>query len=614
MQPLVLLSFFLLLVLSVSQGRPLYDQLSANQTCIAFSKTLYYADLRPTVRWHVGTLRASADWGVALTSTPPDFAPTLYPEVGLFANASTAVRSVTYESTESLWLSRTRAQSLGGMRELHVAPLTITDPEGLPPHDAQEHPVNGWLFLGPGSALWRSLAGYVMSDYRLALVTDEAYFRSLQLNPRGTDRLVCQPLPAFSRTLLRVHDGACYVYGPEYNIVLDLESTHNYLPSDLFAAWERSGKSALPSIELGTGEKLALVTRAGMPYQLNAYTNEIVLGAPYLRHWDEVAYDARRGEYLLRADTATSNLLLGAEITAFVGFLIAAYLMLLGHSATHFAIPRFVLHYQRKGRGLPTEVGLDGARVRYEVAALVLAVIAAVTTGFLLPDGYTLPYVLLLVFLGLHMAICLYILIRSPTLTRAGLLGRGGAIDTPARSKSAKPESASMVGLPQGTFVYPSLALRDSTQRALARGTNYLMLVYIATLVLTLAIADHALFLLLGTIMTLTIAFAMSYHITGMALFISAMDASAVPPAFAPLWYAYMVVQVGTAVGTVVTGIIYLMWPYAVYASNSYHPDSILQSVVPIAPALLVFGGVLKLHLDLREDIEAEHAKHNKQA
>lgn len=581
-----------------SQARTLYSHLEPNHASIEFAKTLYYADLRPTVRWHVGSHRASSDWGLALTSTPPGFSDELYPEVGLFKNASAAVRRVTYESAESLWLSRTRALSLGGAREFHVAPFDPPANTSTPPHSAQDHEVSGWLFLGPGSALWRSLAGYVMSDFRLALVRDTAYFALLG-DARGTTSLVCQAPPSHIQHILPVHAGACYVVGLDYNIILDFEAPHNYLPSDLFAAWEVSEHSYLQSVALEDGDDVALVTWHSMSYELNSFSNEIVLGAPYLRYLDEVAYDAAAHTYYLRSDAAASNMYLGAEIVNVLGYLAAAYLMMISHSSTHFAIPRYVLHYRK--HGVPLEVGLDGSRVRFEIAAIILAVLAFGTTVVSIPDGYLLAFVVLAIVLVVHIGVALYILIRAPELTRAGLFGTDDV--APRHRPDKKHQENSYMDLPKGTFIYPSLALRDSTQRALARGTNHLMLLYAAVLMLTIAIADHALFLLLGTIVTALIVFTMSYHIAGMALFIGAMDGSVVPPRFAPLWYVYMATQLITALATIATGLGYFVWPYVVYASNSYHSGSILDALLLLPPALLVFGGVLKLHLDVRADV-----------
>lgn len=91
-----------------------------------------------------------------------------------------------------------------------------------------------------------------------------------------------------------------------YNLIVDLHSSMNYLPIDLYYAYQ-----ALPSsrrsltFELTDSPGTPLVLNSKFTYLLNEHNNDIIIGVDLLHHFPKIEYSAESGAITLWYFTAT---------------------------------------------------------------------------------------------------------------------------------------------------------------------------------------------------------------------------------------------------------------------------------------------------------------------
>ena len=550
---------------------------------LSFQKTLYYRDYRITVRLQIGDEMEVAD--VFLGFGYPTNNQKLHPGLSIFSNTSyiERIQRLVYTGNYSEWENNVEIITRGRSTIVHFDLVPSDNFASLPINSQSLITRRGFMTIDKSSSLWGMNAGYLISDRNFDIVRDQAYFSRLgRLADDGRTYIArCVRYGSF-RTL---ESSACVVEADPttgYAIVIDFESEFNYVPTAL------SVQDRQIEIPMSDGTSFTLLPSRVIPHIKNDISREIILGAPYLNHFDEIAMDFRTNTMYLRTDASFYNTPVATKIARLIIFSTLTYLLMIILSAVHYDFPAYVNHYLAKMIGFT--VGFDVSRVYYELVGIAMAIGAGVVSAFSVPDGYMIAYALLLGSTVFHVICTVYILLVDRKITKNAFeQGKNTEGDEGGKLDFTTFESDIVAD-----YVYPDVTNTNSIQRNIIRDIAHSNTVYLSMAMIFVQQSDVSPYLIPALVVSIIFIITNTLYVISLVAYVLRVEMIEFKK-----WPRFVIIGYVVVYGilTLLVGFIFVFWfmlPYFGELNNSVYPDSALPTMVLYGASLTVFLGAIR--------------------
>lgn len=605
----------ILFLVSTLDGHRIEDPLSWDPAyiSISFQKTHYFQDDYPVIRMHLGRDRAIGDFSLVFGA--PSLEHILHPELVFHIGTSRVLNTYgAYYSQNNYWLNEVEVHSRYYSTSMKISMSMSQEVEYQIQHSnpAVEDRIVGSLYLDPDSALWETYAGYVITDHNLYLVRNDSYFQHL----REFENVYTIHCDHWGSTTTN-NGGACVMVNEDKIVVIVDFSSLAYVPDEIYNSQE------VTYIKTRHGPPIPFPVRSEIEYTHNTVGNYVVLGTPFLSYFDEIAVDYRNNVVYLRTDTYASNTWMVFDILSVMNICAMSYLLLVSYTATHYSVPRYIQRYSTVNNEedkLPL-VGFGLRRVRYEMASYITGVFSLVIAPFNIPDGYLGVYLIYALFTVSQIIFGLYINFIVPNEFIKGIMSPGisdededemrgkddnipdngdddnSMYQTPSRSKLTPLDTFSPSLTPTGQDEYPNASFVNPVYRSVIRDLNHLMLIHFSIILLVIRMADFSIYLFLGIIVYMMIAFTGGYYMSAVSNVVYNYYQPA-PWILSPQVWFFLLVEFIIFIGALSIGWSKIGIPLLYDASTSAYPRIVVSIYGILISTVSILLGCLQFFYD----------------